>query len=118
MDGFNIGKILLGLQSSELFFKKIRKNDAGKVDSFAPQINSSIANTRPQQNQLLQNLQAMSNTTQILQMNALAGLDRAVFVKNLLGLLISFCFMYYNCIDYIILLCEMPKNAFVNCAKG
>lgn len=86
MDGFNIGKIILGLQNSELFLKKIKNSEAGKVNSFAPQINSSIANTRPQQNQLLQNLQAMSNTTQILQMNALAGLDRAVFVKNLLGL--------------------------------
>ena len=86
MDGFNIGKIILGLQNSELFLKKIKNSEAGKVNSFAPEINSSIANSKPQANQIMQNLQAMNGVTQMLQMNALAGMDRSAFIKNLLGL--------------------------------
>lgn len=86
MDGFNIGKIILGLQNSELFLRKLKKDSPDKVGSFAPEINSSISNSKPQPNQILQNIQAVSNTTQLLQMNALAGLDRATFIKNLLGL--------------------------------
>lgn len=86
MDGFNIGKIILGLQNSELFLRKLKKPEAGKVNSFAPEINSSIANSKPQGGQLIQNLQAMNNVTQMLQMNTLASMDRSVFVKNLLGL--------------------------------
>ena len=86
MDGFNIGKIILGLQNSELFLKKIKNAEAEKVNSFAPEINSSIANSKPQPNQIMQNLQAMNGVTQLLQMNALAGMDRSAFIKNLLGL--------------------------------
>ena len=56
------------------------------MESFAPEINSSIANSKPQTSQLLQNLQSMTGVTQMLQMNALAGMDRSIFVKNLLGL--------------------------------
>lgn len=85
MDGFNIGKIILGLQNSEIFLRKIKNSEAGKINSFAPEINSSIANSKPQ-NQLIQNLQAMTGATQLLQMNALAGMDRSAFIKNLLGL--------------------------------
>ncbi len=86
MDGFSISKIILGLQNPEFLLKKLKNSDANKVESFAPQINSSIANSKPQTSQILQNLQAMNGVTQMLQMNALAGMDRAVFVKNLLGL--------------------------------
>lgn len=86
MDGFSIGKIILGLQNPELYLKKLKNPEGGKVESFAPEINSSIANSKPQANQLLQNLQSMTGVTQMLQMNALAGMDRSVFVKNLLGL--------------------------------
>ena len=86
MDGFNIGKIILGLQNSELFLRKLKNSEANKTNSFAPEINSSIANSKPQVNQMLQNLQAMSGLTQTIQMNTLAGMDRAIFVKNLLGL--------------------------------
>ena len=69
MDGFNIGKIILGLQNSELFLRKLKKNDAERINNFAPEINSSIANSKPQPNQLLQNLQSLSGITQMLQMN-------------------------------------------------
>ncbi len=85
MDGFNIGKIILGLQNSELFLKKIKNSEAGKVNSFAPEINSSIANSKPQAN-ILQNIQNMTSLTQMLQMNHLASMDRSIFIKNLLGL--------------------------------
>lgn len=86
MDGFNISKIFLGLQNPELFLKKIKNHNMERVNTFAPEINSSIANSKPQPNQILQNLQAMSGVTQLLQMNALAGMDRTAFIKNLLGL--------------------------------
>ena len=76
MDGFSIGKIILGLQNPELYLKKLKNPEGGKVESFAPEINSSIANSKPQTNQLLQNLQSMTGITQMLQMNALAGMDR------------------------------------------
>ncbi len=86
MDGFSIGKILLGLQNSELFLRKLKNTEAEKVESFAPEINSSITNSKPQTSQILQSLQSMTGATQMLQMNALAGMDRSIFVKNLLGL--------------------------------
>ena len=86
MDGFNIGKILLGLQNSELFLKKLKNVEGEKINSFAPEINASINNSRPQANQVLQNLQALNGVTQMLQMNSLAGVDRSIFIKNLLGL--------------------------------
>jgi len=86
MDGFNIGKIILGLQNSELFLKKLKNVEGGKVNSFAPEINASIANSKPQTSQVLQNLQVLNGVTQMMQMNALAGVDRSIFIKNLLGL--------------------------------
>lgn len=85
MDGFNIGKIILGLQNPELFIKKNKKEDANKVNSFAPEINTSLADSKPQNNQLLQNIQSINNITQILQMNSIANMDRSLFIKNLLG---------------------------------
>ncbi len=86
MDGFNVSKIILGLQNPELFLKKTKKTEGGKLNSFAPEINASFNNSKPQTNQMLQNLQNLTSITQILQMNSLAGIDRAVFIKNLLGL--------------------------------
>lgn len=82
MDGFSINKIILGLQNPELYLRKMK--DSGKIGNF--DINSSISNSSPQPNQILQNLQNINTVTQMLQMNYLAGVDRAVFIKNLLGL--------------------------------
>ena len=82
MDGFSISKIILGLQNPELYLRKLKDSD--KVGSF--EINSSISNSTPQPNQMLQNLQNLSAVTKMLQMNNFAGMDRAVFIKNLLGL--------------------------------
>lgn len=84
MDGFNVSRIILGLQNPEIFLKKIKQD--GKIDGFAPELNSSLNNARPQTGQILQNLQNLSSVTHLLQMNSLAGIDRAAFIKNLLGL--------------------------------
>lgn len=86
MDGFNIGKIILGLYNSELFLKKIKNNEAKNVQSFAPEINSSLTNNKPQANSMMQNIQNLTDITQMLHMNNIASMDRASFVKNLLGL--------------------------------
>ncbi len=85
MDGFSVSKIILGLQNPELFLKKLQNiENNNKVNSFAPEIDSSLANLKQQAAQnVLMNLQ---NITQSLQMNYLAGIDRAIFIKNLLGL--------------------------------
>jgi len=86
MDGFNIGKILLGLRNSEIFLRKLKNKEADAIKPFAPEINSSITNSKPQTSQLLQNIQTMNNITQMLQMNAIANIDKVTFIKNLLGL--------------------------------
>ena len=86
MDGFSIGKIIIGLQNPELYLRKIKKDEMGKVNSFAPEINTSISNNKAQANQMMQCLQNLTGVTQQLQMNHLAGIDRSIFIKNLLGL--------------------------------
>ena len=65
--------------------RKLKNQDAGKVNGFAPELNSSLTNSKPQ-SQILQNLQNLTSITQTLQMNYLANVDRSVFIKNLLGL--------------------------------
>jgi len=86
MDGFNIGKIILGLRNSELFLKKLKGPDIGKINNFAPQLSPSLSNSGTQNSQIMQNIQNITNITQMLQMNNLANLDRSVFIKTLLGL--------------------------------
>ena len=86
MDGFNISKIILGLQNQELYLKKLHNQESGKINTFAPELGSASANAKPQTNQLLSNLQTMNSLTQMLQMNTLAATDKALFVRNLLGL--------------------------------
>ena len=66
--------------------KKVKNNGTDKLTPFSPEINSSITNSKPNTNQLIQNLQAMTNITQVLQMNTIANMDRAIFIRNLLGL--------------------------------
>ena len=86
MDGFNIGKIILGLQNHGLFLKKILPNDQTRVNSFAPELNTAFNNAKPQANVMAQNLQNLTDVTKMLQTNTFANTDRSVFVKNLLGL--------------------------------
>lgn len=89
MDGFNISKIILGLQNPELLLKKLKKpvdTQQPNKPSFAPEMNLPSPNTKPHQNQLNQALQNMNNITQNIQMNHIANADRSVFIKSVLGL--------------------------------
>ena len=89
MDGFNIGKIILGLQNPELLLKKLKKpidTQQPNKPNFAPEMNLPSPNTKPQQNQLNQALQNMNNIVQNIQMNNIANADRSVFIKSILGL--------------------------------
>lgn len=86
MEGFNVAKIILGLRNPALFFKKIKGPQAGKVNNFMPELNSGLTNTKPQQNNVLQNIQSIESATKLIQMNTIANTDRSVFVKSLLGL--------------------------------
>ena len=85
MDGFNISKIILGLRNPKIL-KKLNGVENNKINNFAPNLNSSITNSKPQPNQFLQNIQNINNITQSLHMNNIGGADRSVFIKNLLGL--------------------------------
>ncbi len=84
MDGFSIGKIILGLQNPELYLKKLKQD--GKITGFSPELNASLSNSRPQPNAVVQPSQTLQTLAQLMQMNTLANIDRSVFIKNLLGL--------------------------------
>lgn len=80
MDGFSISKILAGLRNPELYLKKLKKQDMINSSS---NFNSTLAQPRPN---IVQNLQTTTALMQQLQMNQIASMDRAVYIKNLLGL--------------------------------
>lgn len=84
MDGFSIGRIILGLQNPELYLKKLK--ETGKITGFSPELNASLSNAKPQPNPIVQNFQPLTSVTETLQMNYIANIDRSVFIKNLLGL--------------------------------
>jgi len=80
MEGFNVGKIIAGIINPELFLKKVNKEGInGGEQTFNSAFSQARANT-PQNpiNNLILNNQ--------LQMNQIANMDRAVYIKNLLGL--------------------------------
>lgn len=83
MDGFNVSKILAGLMNPIIYFKKQPKPD---INTFGENsFNSTFTQARPNNNAS----QNVLNTTMLanqLQMNQIASMDRAVYVKNLLGL--------------------------------
>jgi len=85
MDGFNINKIILGLQNPALFLKKLHNTQESKLPTFAPELNQGALNTKAQ-GQTLQALQNAENIAQQIQMNALPNIDRASFIRNMLGL--------------------------------
>lgn len=80
---FNIGKILSGLINPDYMPKKLHAQE--KVGSFAPEINSGTANTKPQPN-ISSNIGNIANLSSIHQMNSFAFGDRSAYIKNLLGL--------------------------------
>ena len=81
MDGFSIGKIIAGLRNPELYIKKL-KNES--IENKNSSFNDSLSN-KFHQNQV-NKIQNSLLINQQLQMNQLATIDRAIYVRNLLGL--------------------------------
>lgn len=86
MDGFNIGKILFNLRNPDLWLKRIQNNESQKAGCFAPEINSALAGAKEQRQTIIQSMQNLNPTSQLAKMNTFAQTDRAVFIKNILGL--------------------------------
>lgn len=80
MDGFSVGKILAGLRNPEIYLKKLKQID---VNTGGNNFNASLS--EPKAN-IVQNLQSTAALMQQLQMNQIASMDRAVYIRNLLGL--------------------------------
>ncbi len=79
MDGFNVGRILAGLNNPELYLRKIKQEGIQGEQTF----NSAFSQARPNSPQNPLNGLALNN---MLPMNQIAAMDRAVYIKNLLGL--------------------------------
>ena len=82
---FNIGKIIFGLINPTFFPKRIPNGEQAKIGGFSSEINTGMANAKPN-GTIMPNLVDINSPIAIHQMNNLAKVDRAVFVKNLLGL--------------------------------
>ena len=79
MDGFSVGKILAGLRNPEIYLKKLKQDGINTGSGF----NTSLSQPQPN---LPQNIQSTAALMQQLQMNQIASMDRAIFIRNLLGL--------------------------------
>ena len=80
MDGFSVGKILAGLRNPEIYLKKLKQIDVNAGESG---FNTSLS--QPKAN-VIQSLQSTAALFHQLQMNQIASMDRAVYIRNLLGL--------------------------------
>ena len=80
MDGFNVGKILAGLNNPEMYLKKIKQDGVNQGEQA---FNSAFSQARPNTPQNPVNNLVLNN---LLQMNQLAAMDRSVYIKNILGL--------------------------------
>ena len=81
MDGMNIGRILAGMGvNPDLYIKKLKQ---AEVNQGSNSFNSTFAQAKPDAAQSLANLAMLTSQ---LQMNVLASMDRAIYIKNLLGL--------------------------------
>ena len=80
MDGFSIGKILAGLRNPEIYLKKLKQVD---VNTGGNNFNASLSQPKPT---VVPNIQSTAVLMQQLQMNQIASMDRAVYIRNLLGL--------------------------------
>ena len=80
MDGFSIGKIIAGLQNSELYLKKLKQQQEVQANTG---FNTALSQPKPS---LAQNIQTTAALMQQLQMNQIAAMDRAVYIRNLLCL--------------------------------
>ena len=83
---FSISKIVAGLINPERFIRKITGGETSRVGGFAPEINAGLSGAKPQQSTLIQNIESMAKLAEIHQMNNFTGIDRSVYIKNLLGL--------------------------------
>lgn len=79
MDGFSVGKILAGLRNPEIYLKKLKQEGINTGGGF----NASLSQPKPS---AAMNLQSTVALMQQLQMNQIASMDRAVYIRNLLGL--------------------------------
>ncbi len=78
MDGFSVGKILAGLRNPELYLKKLQQEG---VNNSSLGFNSALSKPTP-----APQLQPSLVLIQQLQMNQIANMDRAIYIRNLLGL--------------------------------
>ena len=78
MDGFSVGKILAGLRNPELYLKKLQQEG---VNNSSLGFNSALSKPTP-----APQLQPSLVLIQQLQMNQIASMDRAIYIRNLLGL--------------------------------
>ena len=86
MDSFNISKLMLKFQISELFLKKIKINSVNNINQFIPDINSFISNQKKTNNNLIKNLESINAVTQLLNMNKIDNKDKSLFLRKLLNL--------------------------------
>ena len=82
MEGFNVGKILAGIINPGLYFKRIKQDS---INQGAGTFNSAFAQAKPNPAPLQNPINNLILNNQ-LQMNQIANMDRAVYVKNILGL--------------------------------
>ena len=80
MDSFSVGKILAGLKNPEIYLKRLKQQAAINNDL---NFNTSLSQPKPT---FTPSLQATAALMQQLQMNQIASMDRAVYIRNLLGL--------------------------------
>ena len=81
MDGFSIGKILAGLRNPEIYLKKLKQKEDLNIGG-----NSFNNNLTMQKPSNIQNIQSTINVIQQIQMNQIANMDRAIYIRNLLNL--------------------------------
>ena len=79
MDSFSVGKILAGLRNPEIYLKKLKQDGINTDGGF----NTSLSQPKPA---FTPSVQATAALMQQLQMNQIASMDRAVYIRNLLGL--------------------------------
>lgn len=80
MDSFSVGKILAGLGNPEVYLKKLKQEG---ISTEGSGFNNSLSQNKPT---FTPSLQATSALLNQLQMNQIASMDRAIYIRNLLGL--------------------------------
>ena len=80
MDSFSVGKILAGLRNPEIYLRKLRQEG---INTGGGGFNTALSQPKPT---FVLSMQATAALMQQLQMNQIASMDRAVYIRNLLGL--------------------------------